>query len=142
VPYLGPAPTWEEPGCPADCAGAQLSYAPTTPPRTERTRRWGLVASGLVIFGVTWTSSALTGLLSGEHQLFIPVVGPIFAAVDIGRTNDASPGRDQVIATLTFDAMAQTAGLVMAIAGASTTVVVKKRAVTIVPTGAGVYGRF
>ena len=55
-------------------------YAPYLPPQTthvEERPRYGLLATGLALFGATWLLNAAVAYVGDEGRLAIPIVGPL-----------------------------------------------------------------
>jgi hypothetical protein len=93
--------------------------------------------------GGLWVISMSTGLLARRYELIIPVAGPFVTAADLGHQYAPSPERTMLIGLVAMDGIFQAAGLIMAIAGgASRASVPKRRAPSVYPYGAGLYGRF
>ena len=79
----------------------------------------------------------------------MPLAGPILTAVDLNQSYNRSAGLSVVTGLLVMDALLQTTGLIMAIAGGASRVAVTRRAPhrapsypSISPYGAGLSGRF
>jgi hypothetical protein len=121
---------------------AQPPYAPTPQPRfrTVEQPRYGLMTAGLVIFGASWSINALSGYLGGEWRLAVPIAGPLMFAHNLD-TNDDFATRT-AIAFLVLDALVETAGAAMFLAGLLThhqVRVMEHAKIMVVPT-AGIGG--
>src|SRR5258706_15911712 len=75
---------------------------------------YGLMTAGLIIFGASWTVNAVTAYVAEEGKLAIPIVGPILIAADY---NDNHSDSRIVTTGLVLDALVETAGFAMALAG-------------------------
>ena len=124
---------------------AQPIYRPTPPafePRHTRPRPSPLLGAGLGVFTGFWALSSLAAAATDRGYLAIPLAGPIVELVHLDRTYGPSFGRTLVGGILVFDAVAQTAGVIMAICGGTRHRHVASQQRTVSWGGAGVVGRF
>ena len=131
-PLVVPPPPFVLGNCPValDPCGAALRYREVERPR------YGLMIAGIIIFNVSYMPNAFAAMASNEWRLAVPVVGPFFEARHVDTSNDM--GNRALVAFLVWDGLVQTAGFVMAIAGAASRHKVRIRdraAVSFVPTG-------
>lgn len=90
-------------------------------PRTfheEMQPNYGLMVSGLVIFGASWSVNAATAYVADEWKLAVPVIGPYMETQNVN-TGDSDADR-MLVGLLVFDGLIETAGAVMLVAGAIT----------------------
>jgi hypothetical protein len=120
-------------------------YVPLPPPRPiarpDNNRRVRLIAGGITLFATSWVSATIDAAFGTTPYVIIPLAGPIVAAVDYQRNYVHTGSLQLESALLVFDAAAQTAGVIMAIVGAS----MKPRppgAVSVSWAGTGVRGTF
>lgn len=130
------------PGCNTGASALPI-YQPQAPnQQTERHPRYGLVAGGLAMFGGLWVTSLSTGVLAERYELAIPIAGPIMTATDINHQYGRSDGLRFLTTLLVVDALFQTAGIIMAIAGGASRVTTSKRRpypyTAVQPYGAGI----
>jgi hypothetical protein len=154
-----PAPSgWDSGGCPAGCPQAAPAPAPSPPPLSsytpvaplsvEKRPRTGVMAAGIAILTGLWINSTVSGVLTGHHELIVPVIGPFLTARELNRDYSPSAGLSMVTGILVMDGLLQTAGLIMTIAGASVRVPVARRRPyappppTVTPYGSGIGVRF
>ena len=132
----------------------QQQPCPMPPPRLfheEMQPNYGLIVSGLVIFGVSWSINAATAYVADEWKLAVPIVGPFMETQNIN-TGSGYDANRMLVGLLVFDGLIETAGAIMLVAGAITRhkVRVYDRAprVSVVPTagpaggGLAAFGRF
>jgi hypothetical protein len=119
-----PQPTYPQP-TPQYAPPPAYYVPPLLPPvstHTELRPRYGLLISGLVIFGADYMLNASIAYISGEGRLAVPVIGPILAGSDVtshGCTWDCAGDR-MLMALVVFDSLIQATGLILFIAGAVT----------------------
>jgi hypothetical protein len=129
-------------------------YAPTPPARfrTIEQPRYGLMIAGLVVFGASWSINALSGYVGGEWRLAVPIAGPLMLAHNLDTNDDF--GTRTAISFLVLDALVETAGAAMFLAGVLThhqVRIMEHARITVVPTagiagigstGVAAFGRF
>jgi hypothetical protein len=129
-------------------------YAPTPPAkfRVVEQPRYGLMTAGLVVFGASWSINALSGYLAGEWRLAVPIAGPLMLAHNLDNSDDF--GTRTAITFLVLDALVETAGAAMFLAGVLThhqVRIMEHAKITVVPTagiagigstGVAAFGRF
>lgn len=125
-------------------------YVPGPAPRfrTIEQPRYGLMTAGLVVFGVSYTINALSGYAASEWRLAVPIVGPLMFAHSIDNSSDF--GTRTAITFLVLDALVETAGAAMFLAGVLShhQVRIQEHALNVLPTagvgsaGLVAFGRF
>jgi hypothetical protein len=137
--YVPPPPPLVVPPPPAYTLGCTTALDPCAPRmqyrQTERPR-YGLMIAGLIVFTASYMPNAITAAGIGEWRLAVPVAGPFFEAHHVNTGDDMS--NRALVAFLVWDGLVQTAGFVMAVAGAATRHKVRAHdrvAVSFVPTG-------
>ncbi|MEO6952092.1 MAG: hypothetical protein ABI321_09780 [Polyangia bacterium] len=135
---LQPQPRYAQPAYPLP------AYRPVPPifdaPRRPRTSP--LLGIGLGLFSSAWAVSAIASTGTYRGLLAIPLAGPIIELVHLDQTYEPSFGRMVLGGVLALDAIAQTAGVIMAIVGGTHHRHVPPQQPTVRWSGAGVVGRF
>jgi hypothetical protein len=129
----------------------QPTYALQPPARfrTVEQPRYGLMTAGLVVFGASWSINAISGYMADEWRVAVPLVGPLLYAHNIDTSDDFATRT--AVTFLVLDALVETAGAAMFLAGALThhsVRVMEHAKVLVVPTagiasaGVAAVGRF
>ena len=152
APYGGAPDAYPVPRPPDVCsecaelqppAPPQPVYAPVRPNLELRPRRTSpLVAAGLGLFSTSWALSAIAATGTYRGLLAIPLAGPIIELVHLDRTYEPSFARAFLGGVLVLDALAQTAGVIMAIVGGTRHHRATPRQPELRWSGAGFSGRF
>jgi hypothetical protein len=114
---------------PTDPAPAYLSPSPDgLMPGTgvEETPKWKLIAAGMSVFGGLYAATTIGALAVDDEEpdarVFIPIAGPLFPAASLFDASGDFAGIAHFFGgLLVVDAIGQTAGIALIIAGASTT---------------------
>ena len=141
----------QQPYYPPPSYYVQPAYVQQPPARfrTIEQPRYGLMTAGLVIFGVSWSVNAISGYMADEWRVAVPIVGPLMYAHNIDNSGDFATRT--AITFLVLDALVETAGAAMFLAGALThhqVRIMEHAKVTVVPTagfssaGVAAFGRF
>jgi hypothetical protein len=144
-PAAFPAPSTYAPP-----AAVPYAPAPSYQLRYEKRTRWGLLASGAIVFGVVWSLNLLGAYVSAEGSLAVPLVGPLLfatrhnqrAAISCAPSYSDIPAMDcgrpdntdrSLTGLLVIDALAQATGIALLLAGA-----ISKRRVAVFELAPGV----
>ncbi len=96
-------------------------YLPPQRSHVEEQPRYGLLVTGLAIFGANYLMNLSVAYLGGETTFAIPVAGPVLWGSRSGNSDCSDCSSDRsMMGLLVFDSLVQAAGLAMALAGALT----------------------